>query len=183
VEGSFRGTHAGRWRRLPATGRRVDFPMLIVFPFEGDRMMGERIYFDLSTALRQLGWPATRTPSRGRSPPLSTTRSRSAVPSSAGLSVPGTDRRALARSMSSTRRGAEGSRLPPGSMGLPLVGETPAFVRNPYRFLEVRRDRYGDVFKSSVTGRRVVFLSGIEGASAFYDPENIGRGRTRTPSS
>jgi retinoid hydroxylase len=56
-----------------------------------------------------------------------------------------------------------------------LVGETPAFVRNPYRFLEVRRDRYGNVFKSNVTGRRVVFLSGIEGASAFYDPVNIGR--------
>jgi cytochrome P450 len=67
------------------------------------------------------------------------------------------------------------SRLPPGSTGLPLVGETPAFVRNPYRFLEVRRDRFGDVFKSNVTGHRVVFLSGIEGASAFYDPKNIGR--------
>jgi steroid delta-isomerase-like uncharacterized protein len=55
VEGSFRGSHEGTWRGLPATGRRVDFPMLIVFPFEGERMMGERIYFDLSTALRQLG--------------------------------------------------------------------------------------------------------------------------------
>jgi cytochrome P450 len=60
-------------------------------------------------------------------------------------------------------------------MGLPLVGETPAFVRNPYRFLEVRRDRHGDIFKSNVAGHRVVFLSGIDGASAFYDPENIGR--------
>jgi cytochrome P450 len=55
------------------------------------------------------------------------------------------------------------------------MGETPAFVRNPYRFLEVRRGRHGDAFKSNVAGRRVVFLSGIEGASAFYDPENIGR--------
>jgi retinoid hydroxylase len=77
--------------------------------------------------------------------------------------------------MSSTRRDAEGSRLPPGSLGFPLVGETLAFVGNPYRFLEVRRDRYGDVFKSNVTGRRVVFLSGIEGASAFYNPENTSR--------
>jgi cytochrome P450 len=77
--------------------------------------------------------------------------------------------------MWSTRRGVEEPRLPPGSMGLPLVGETPAFVRNPYRFLEVRRDRHGDVFKSNVAGRRVVFLSGIDGAAAFYDPENIGR--------
>ena len=29
--------------------------MLIVFPFEGEAMMGERIFFDLNTALRQLG--------------------------------------------------------------------------------------------------------------------------------
>jgi len=55
VEGTFRGTHEGTWRGLPATGRKVEFPMLIVFPFEGERMMGERIFFDLSTALRQLG--------------------------------------------------------------------------------------------------------------------------------
>lgn len=55
VEGSFRGTHDGTWRGLPATGRRVDFPMIIVFPFAGDQMLGERIYFDLSTVLRQLG--------------------------------------------------------------------------------------------------------------------------------
>ena len=55
VEGFFGGTHRGTWRGLPATGRRVEFPMLIVFAFEGESMMGERIYFDLSTALRQLG--------------------------------------------------------------------------------------------------------------------------------
>jgi|ERR1051325_4182703 len=55
VEGNFRGTHGGTWRGLPATGRKVDFPMLIVFRFEGESMMGERIFFDLNTALRQLG--------------------------------------------------------------------------------------------------------------------------------
>jgi steroid delta-isomerase-like uncharacterized protein len=55
VEGKFHGTHEGTWRGLPATGRKVEFPMLIVFPFEGEAMMGERIYFDLNTALRQLG--------------------------------------------------------------------------------------------------------------------------------
>ena len=55
VEGVFRGTHLGPWRGLPGTGRRVGFPMLIVFPFDGDRMLGERIFFDLTTALRQLG--------------------------------------------------------------------------------------------------------------------------------
>ena len=55
AEGVFRGTHEGTWRGLPATGRTVEFPMLIVFPFEGERMMGERLFFDLATALRQLG--------------------------------------------------------------------------------------------------------------------------------
>jgi steroid delta-isomerase-like uncharacterized protein len=55
VEGTFTGTHGGTWRGLPATGRKVEFPMLIVFRFEGEAMMGERIFFDLGTALRQLG--------------------------------------------------------------------------------------------------------------------------------
>ena len=55
VEGTFTGTQHGVWRGLPPTGRRVEFPMLIVFRFDGPAMLGERIYFDLGTALRQLG--------------------------------------------------------------------------------------------------------------------------------
>jgi retinoid hydroxylase len=60
-------------------------------------------------------------------------------------------------------------------MGLPLLGETLAFVRNPYRFLEERQARHGNVFKSNVVGRKVVFLAGVDGAEAFYDGENISR--------
>ena len=67
------------------------------------------------------------------------------------------------------------STLPPGSMGLPMIGETPAFLRSPFRFLEERQYRYGDVFRSRVLFRRVVFLSGIEGAQAFYDDDAITR--------
>jgi mannose-6-phosphate isomerase-like protein (cupin superfamily) len=55
VEGDFRGTHQGPWRGLPPTGRAVDFPVIIVFEFEGDRMLCERTYFDLGMPLRQLG--------------------------------------------------------------------------------------------------------------------------------
>jgi cytochrome P450 len=60
-------------------------------------------------------------------------------------------------------------------MGLPLLGETLAFVRNPFRFLEDRQGRHGNVFRSRVVGRKVVFLAGTEGAESFYDSENISR--------
>ena len=55
VEGLFTGTHTGTWRGLPATGRAVRLRMAIVFEFAGEALICERVYFDLGTALRQLG--------------------------------------------------------------------------------------------------------------------------------
>jgi steroid delta-isomerase-like uncharacterized protein len=56
VEVVIRGTHLGAWRGLPATGRRLDFPLCGIFTFDGhDRIAGERIYYDRATVLRQLG--------------------------------------------------------------------------------------------------------------------------------
>ncbi len=55
VEGRFTGTHLGSWRGLPPTRRKVDFRLIIVFMFEGERMVCERTYFDIGTPLRQLG--------------------------------------------------------------------------------------------------------------------------------
>ncbi|MGH9280453.1 MAG: ester cyclase [Acidimicrobiales bacterium] len=55
VEGVFRGTHEGAWRGLPATGRTVEFAMAVIFEFDGDALVCERVYFDLGTPLRQLG--------------------------------------------------------------------------------------------------------------------------------
>jgi steroid delta-isomerase-like uncharacterized protein len=49
------GTHLGEWRGLPATGRRVRFPLCAVYTFEGDRLAGEKIYYDRATVLRQVG--------------------------------------------------------------------------------------------------------------------------------
>jgi cytochrome P450 len=63
----------------------------------------------------------------------------------------------------------------PGSMGLPVVGETLSFLSNMYRFLDDRQKRHGSVFKSNLLGRNIVFLSGIEGAEAFYNADNISR--------
>lgn len=49
------GTHLGQWRGLPATGRKVRFPLCAVYTFDGDRLAGERIYYDRATVLRQVG--------------------------------------------------------------------------------------------------------------------------------
>ena len=56
LEVMIRGTHLGGWRGLPATGRRVEFPLCGVYTFDDDdRLAGERIYYDRGTVLRQLG--------------------------------------------------------------------------------------------------------------------------------
>jgi steroid delta-isomerase-like uncharacterized protein len=56
VEVIIRGTHLGPWRGLPATGRRVEFPLCGIFEFDADdRIAGERVYYDRATVLRQLG--------------------------------------------------------------------------------------------------------------------------------
>lgn len=54
VEVRIRGTHLGRWRGLPATGRRIEFPLWGVYT-GNDRLAGEKIYYDRGTVLRQLG--------------------------------------------------------------------------------------------------------------------------------
>jgi len=64
LEVTIRGTHLGPWRGLPATGRRVEFPLCGIFTFGADdRLEGERIYYDRAAVLRQLG--LFHEPSRG----------------------------------------------------------------------------------------------------------------------
>jgi steroid delta-isomerase-like uncharacterized protein len=56
VEVLIRGTHLGAWRGLPATGRKVEFPVCGVYTFgPDDNLAGEKIYYDRGTVLRQLG--------------------------------------------------------------------------------------------------------------------------------
>jgi cytochrome P450 len=80
----------------------------------------------------------------------------------------------LAQRGGATMTGAD-EPLPPGSMGAPIVGETLAFGRNPFAFLDDRHGRHGGVFKSRLFGRNIVFLTGTAGAEAFYDGDNITR--------
>ena len=55
------GTHLGDLAGLPPTGRsfRCRMCALFLFPPDGDRIVGERVYFDQNTILRQLSDPPT----------------------------------------------------------------------------------------------------------------------------
>lgn len=55
VEFLLLGTHLGPLRALPPTGRAFTCRMTALFVFDGDRLVNERVYFDQSTILRQLG--------------------------------------------------------------------------------------------------------------------------------
>ncbi len=56
LEVTIRGTHLGPWRKLPATGRPLEFPLCAVYTFDADgRLAGERIYYDRGMVLGQLG--------------------------------------------------------------------------------------------------------------------------------
>lgn len=55
VEGKLDGTHAGPWAGVEATGRRMDVKFVAIFDFDDDRLMCEKVFFDLATMLRQLG--------------------------------------------------------------------------------------------------------------------------------
>jgi steroid delta-isomerase-like uncharacterized protein len=55
VEAWLRGSHLGPFRGLPPTGRKFEMRFLAMFLFEQDRLVCERVYFDVGTVLRQLG--------------------------------------------------------------------------------------------------------------------------------
>jgi steroid delta-isomerase-like uncharacterized protein len=69
LEVIIRATHLGPWRGLPATGRRLEFPLCGIYTFdEGDRLAGERIYYDRGMCWASPGFP--RAPRRaGPHPP------------------------------------------------------------------------------------------------------------------
>ena len=54
-ESVLRGTHRGRWLGVEPTGRRIELPLTIVFPIKDGKILGERLYFDMTTLLRSLG--------------------------------------------------------------------------------------------------------------------------------
>ena len=72
--------------------------------------------------------------------------------------------------------GSEGRKPPPpGSEGLPLLGETLAFAKNPFRFVDDRLKAHGRIFRSRVLGRKTAVVAGPEAAARFIDPDSVMR--------
>jgi cytochrome P450 len=59
--------------------------------------------------------------------------------------------------------------LPPGSFGLPYIGETVAFVRDTPGFLDERFRRHGPIFKTRLLNEPTVCLGGHEAFTLFTD--------------
>jgi predicted ester cyclase len=55
VEFWLRGTHRGPLQGIPPTGLEFSCRTLSMFLFEGEKLVGERVYFDVLTILAQLG--------------------------------------------------------------------------------------------------------------------------------
>jgi steroid delta-isomerase-like uncharacterized protein len=54
VECVMTATHRGPFAGLEPTDRRIELPLAAIFEFEDDRLMCEKLYFDMATLMRQL---------------------------------------------------------------------------------------------------------------------------------
>ncbi|MEG3908163.1 cytochrome P450 [Microcoleus sp. w2-18bC1] len=61
--------------------------------------------------------------------------------------------------------------LPPGSFGLPLIGDTLNFLQDS-QFAKKRHQQYGNIFKTSIFGQPTVFVCGQEANLFVLSNEN-----------
>ena len=58
--------------------------------------------------------------------------------------------------------------LPPGRMGLPGIGESIQYLRDPEGFIAERQEQYGNVFKTHLFGRPTITLIGADAARFLF---------------
>jgi retinoid hydroxylase len=71
--------------------------------------------------------------------------------------------------------------LPTGRRGPPLVGETLAFLKNGYAFIDTRRAVHGDVFRTRILGRETAVIAGPDACRIWIDPTRILRTGSMPP--
>jgi retinoid hydroxylase len=74
------------------------------------------------------------------------------------------------------------AQLPPGSFGLPVLGETLAFVKDPFGAIEARfAASSAPIFKSNVFFRKTAVIAGPEAAQLWLDESLITRDGASPP--
>jgi cytochrome P450 len=63
------------------------------------------------------------------------------------------------------------SPIPPGTNGLPLIGETLPFLKDGFGFVADRTARYGPIFRTRILGRPTAVLAGPDASGRFIDSE------------
>jgi cytochrome P450 len=61
--------------------------------------------------------------------------------------------------------------LPPGTFGLPILGETLKFFTDP-DFAQKRHEQYGNLFKTRLLGQPTIFMRGVEANRFVLGSEN-----------
>jgi len=54
LEVNMKGTHNGDWGGLKPTGKKMNVPVACIFEFDKDKLLCEKVYFDMSTLMNQL---------------------------------------------------------------------------------------------------------------------------------
>ncbi len=62
--------------------------------------------------------------------------------------------------------------LPPGTSGLPWLGETIGFATGPSKFITARQKRHGDIFQTHILGAKTVVLIGHTAAQWIFSGED-----------
>lgn len=62
--------------------------------------------------------------------------------------------------------------LPPGNLGLPLLGEIADLIRDPQNFPKKRHEKFGSIFKTSLLGQPTIYVHGIDNCRFILNNEN-----------
>ncbi len=169
------GRHARDYRRIdrvlaestPAATVRVAAtftPRLASVAGPAARLLGPVAHVVME-AVRQRAWNQAVAVMEAGGPAAATValdRFEADVAASAVRLAESRKRPGLMRAFLRLVEGSSDPRLPPGDLGLPLLGQTLAYARDPAGFLRERRERYGNVHQARLLGRDLVVLAGAE---------------------
>ena len=71
--------------------------------------------------------------------------------------------------------------LPPGSSGLPVLGETLTFLKNGFAFVEQRAQKLGPVYRTRILGRPTAVIVGPDASGEFINNVDVQRAGAMPP--